>query len=900
LTPERWRQIQAVLAGALERDPEQREEFLAEACGGDVELQAAVATLIRADARDLIPAGRQGDLKALLDRHQLLEQFLEDGPTLPADREQTAGRANRPGQIGPYRILRELGRGGMGCVYLAEQEGEDFRRRVALKVVEPGGSGAEVGRRFREERRILAGLEHPGIARFYDAGRADDGSWFLALEYVEGEDLRAFVERRGLDVRSRVQLFLQVLDAVDFAHRRLIVHRDLKPDNVLVGADGRAKLLDFGISRILDENPDRASQVTVTELRSFTPAYASPEQLRGEPATMATDVFSAGIVLYEMLAGRRPFDRRQATSPEPDPTAPSAIATAPVLRRGLAGDLDAIVLKALRPLAESRYPSAAAFADDLRRWLAGQPVQARRGGRRYRVAKFVARHRVGVAAAAALLAAGALGTAGVAWQAREAQRQRDAAQAQLARATAANDFMEILLSFGAPEGRPFEVGDLLDQGALVAERQRAAGDPMGPDALVTVGQLFMAGQNWEKATPLLEHAVEAARKSGEPAVRARALCTLAGLRAQRGDRAAGEALMAEAFAQLPADPRYALARAACLAGRTAFDDQAGDSEAMIRDASAALDLLDQVPFPALIVRVDALGSLAYAHYLAGHTRQADEAYTKVWALFEQNGLERTTPASGILNNWATVHYRGDISRAEALYRRAVALRRSIEGPTVAPAVTFNHAGALLRLGRFDESRRLYEETIATAASRQSHRTRFNAMMELADVSIEEGDLDRAAAQLAQVARQSGHPSFDDGRRTRLLHFEGRLALARGEAAQARARFAEAALRFEQHEPKTVLRALALIGLARAEQALGRGEEALAAARRALSLAESFVEKEAPSYVVGLARLAEADVLSANGQVAAARASYRRAQDHLQRTLGPQHSATLAARKGGSG
>jgi len=321
--------------------------------------------------------------------------------------------ASLPPKIGPYRIVRELGRGGMGRVFLAEQQGADFTRMVALKVVAPGGAGPERERRFREERRILAALEHPGIARFYDAGRADDGTWFLALEYVEGEDFLTFVRRGGLDVRARVELFLQVLDAVDFAHRRLIVHRDLKPGNVLVARDGRAKLLDFGISKILDVE-EETNPATRTELRALTPAYASPEQLRGERVTIAADVYSLGVMLYEALAGSRPATEVGARAAAP--SAPSsafrtrvveetAERTRAIRRRDLAGDLDAITLKALRAEPESRYRSAAAFADDLRRWLSGQPVEARRGSRRYRVGKFVARHRLALGAAAAVLVA---------------------------------------------------------------------------------------------------------------------------------------------------------------------------------------------------------------------------------------------------------------------------------------------------------------------------------------------------------------------------------------------------------------------------------------------------------------------------------------------------------------
>ena len=383
-------QLSDLFARASELDRAGRAALLAEIGAADADLAAQLERLLEAAETD----------ENLLDR----SPWRAFGAT-PFDEAP-------PAQIGPYRIVRELGRGGMGRVFLAEQSGADFKRLVALKVVAPGGAGAEVERRFREERRILAGLEHPGIARFYDAGRAPDGTWFLALEYVQGEDLLAFVRARALAVRQRVELFLQVIDAVDFAHRRLIVHRDLKPGNVLVGEDARAKLLDFGISKILD--PDAGeSPATRTEMRAMTPAYASPEQLRGQAVTIAADVYSLGVMLYEILAGQRPAAHALVEA-EPNPpstaarTRPAGTAQtepAAVRWRELTGDLDAITLKALRAEPESRYRSAAAFADDLRRWLGGQPVEARRGSRRYRLGKLVARHRVAIGAAAAVLVA---------------------------------------------------------------------------------------------------------------------------------------------------------------------------------------------------------------------------------------------------------------------------------------------------------------------------------------------------------------------------------------------------------------------------------------------------------------------------------------------------------------
>lgn len=402
-------------AHALEMAEQERESFLAELAIAHPTVAGELRRLLAVD-----------DGPGMLDRSpwQWIAESTGAGAAVAATVAATARLAEC---LGPYRIVRELGRGGMGRVFLAEQQGDDFTRLVALKVVNPAGAGPEVERRFREERRILAALEHPGIARFYDAGRAEDGRWYLALEYVEGEDFLSFVRRGELALRARVELFLQVLDAVDFAHRRLVVHRDLKPGNVLVDRDGRAKLLDFGISKILDADGSQAP-ATRTELRALTPAYASPEQVRGEVVTIASDVYSLGVMLYEVLAGSRPASAWSTlgpstpgtstagtSSPAADSSPPSSARRAlegekgaapePIRWREIAGDLDAITLKALRAEPEARYRSAAAFADDLRRWLEGQPVEARRGSRRYRLAKLVARHRLAIAAAVAVLLA---------------------------------------------------------------------------------------------------------------------------------------------------------------------------------------------------------------------------------------------------------------------------------------------------------------------------------------------------------------------------------------------------------------------------------------------------------------------------------------------------------------
>jgi tetratricopeptide (TPR) repeat protein/tRNA A-37 threonylcarbamoyl transferase component Bud32 len=391
-------------AQAQELSGADREAFLVGLAGHDPAMAHELRELLRADDRET----------SVLERSPYGPEEIGDAELLPA-------------QIGPYHVVREIGRGGMGRVYLAEQRGEGFVRRVAVKRLDQWRASPASARRFRDEVKFLAALEHPGIARFLDGGRAADGSAYLALEYVEGSDLLSHAREHELSVAARLRLFLEVLAAVEFAHARRIVHRDLKPGNLLVGADGRPKLLDFGISKLID--PEAGDSLTTrTDLRALTPAYASPEQIRGAAVTVASDVYSLGVVLYELLSGVHPFrsasgDARELEravlerDPEPPSTAarratkddsrgPGGEPPAANAAARLGRDLDAICLKALRKEPQARYRSVTELADDLRRFLAGLPVAAHRGGVAYRLGKAARRYRVhlAVAAAAALLA----------------------------------------------------------------------------------------------------------------------------------------------------------------------------------------------------------------------------------------------------------------------------------------------------------------------------------------------------------------------------------------------------------------------------------------------------------------------------------------------------------------
>lgn len=430
-SPERWARLSELLDRVLELPAPRRAELLAGLTGADAELRGEVEAVLAASEREGYLSRPVVDVAA-----PLIAAAGGRGARPPVD---------RVGEIvGPFRIVAELGQGGMGEVWLAERVDADFDQRVALKLLRPGLDVAELDSRFRRERRILAGLDHPHIARFLDGGVASNGLPYIAMEAVAGEPITAYCDRHRLDTDDRVRLFLEICDAVAYAHRSLVVHRDLKPANVLVDASGRAKLLDFGIAKVLvaEEGQDETS-LTRLDDRLLTPAYAAPEQLLGRPVTTATDVHALGVLLYELLTGVRPFEapgrlELERAVVERSPPRPStraganagsagAVASRPAreLAGRLRGDLDAIVLKAMRKEPPERYASAESMASDLRAFLSGRPVAAREGEKAYRARKFLRRYRIAAAAVAAVALSLVGGLAAALWQARVARHEAE-------------------------------------------------------------------------------------------------------------------------------------------------------------------------------------------------------------------------------------------------------------------------------------------------------------------------------------------------------------------------------------------------------------------------------------------------------------------------------------------
>ncbi len=428
--------VDEIFDRALDVPIEERASFLDRACGGDDELHDAVERLLEWSSRPPSIFARGALARGLLIGE--------------ADNDSGAERSI-PERVGPYRILRELGRGGMGVVYLAERDDGHFEQQLALKVMRPGSETPETLRRFEQERQIIASLSHPSIAHLYDGGVTEDGRPYSAMEFVEGQPIDRYCDDNRLDLNERLRLFEVVAGAVHYAHQNLIVHRDLKPSNILVTRGGEIKLLDFGIAKLLDPDGPGATRMTRTSGLPMTPLYAAPEQLRGDAVTTASDVFQLGLLLFELLSGE-PARRQTASTPaealrsagEPARRPSTALHRAPAgraaasaaarrttrraLERSLRSELDLIVLAALRPEPERRYPSAAELVEDLRRYRRGFPLSARPDTLVYRVQRFVRRHRVGLAVALVFLTLLIAYSVTVTFQARKISRERDRAQ----------------------------------------------------------------------------------------------------------------------------------------------------------------------------------------------------------------------------------------------------------------------------------------------------------------------------------------------------------------------------------------------------------------------------------------------------------------------------------------
>ena len=500
----RWQRIQELFEQASALSAGERHTWLNERCGDDLAL--------RDDVLGMLDGGKDGS--AVFDER--MDRAIAGAWSVVDDAQ--------PGRlIGRYRVLRMLGRGGMGAVYLAERADEQFKQQVAVKLIGGVVPGGALARRFRGERQILANLNHPNIARLLDGGAGDDGVPYLAMEYIDGTRIDHYCEQHTLGVRQRLHLFQQVCAAVQYAHQHLVVHRDIKPSNILVTAEGSPKLLDFGIAKLLDaERTGELDELTRLHERLWTPGYASPEQMRGERIGTVSDVYSLGVLLYHLLTGEQPY-ALAGRNPEEfmhlvatlDPSRPSAMVgkSSRTLARTLAGDLDNIVLRAMHREPQRRYPSAAALAEDVQRYLDDLPVQARPDAWTYRIGKFARRNAAALAATSVVLVSIA---ALVIFYTARLTAERDVAERERAVAASVSQFMRDVFRVANPSaarGNSVTVREVLDAAVKRIDTDLHTEPRLRTQLLVSMGQAYNGLGLWDQSRQLLERAVEQERAS---------------------------------------------------------------------------------------------------------------------------------------------------------------------------------------------------------------------------------------------------------------------------------------------------------------------------------------------------------------------------------------------------
>jgi serine/threonine protein kinase len=914
-SPQRWQIVSPYLDRALDMTAEERRGWFVTLREKDVTLADDIALLL--DEREAL--SREG--------------FLEH---LPA---ATVAPPSLEGQVlGAYTLVSPIGQGGMGSVWLAKRSDGRFAGQVAVKLLNPSLIGRTGGERFQREGQILARLRHPHIAHLIDAGVSGAGQPYLVLEHVDGQRIDAYSDAAKLDVPARLQLFRDVLDAVAHAHANLVVHRDIKPSNVLVTQDGRVKLLDFGIAKLLDPDAPSAEATALTREGDavLTPEYAAPEQATGGAITTATDVHALGVLLYLLLAGRHPAgDTRKPPAEllkailEREPIRVSDAATRKAdaetlanaakrattpdrLRRTLQGDLDTIVAKALKKDPQERYASITALAEDLRRYLDHQPISARPDTLRYRAAKFVRRHRLPVAMAMLTTLALLAGLAGTLSQARraEAERlradqhagaaaaQRDFALRQLSRAEAINDLNSFVLSDAAPRGKPFTARELLERAEHIVTRQE--GDETNRvELLVAIGRQYDRLDEGDRARKVLSKAYASSRLLDDPAARAKAGCALANAIAFAGELDRAEELFQEAQRELPDQPEFALHRISCLLRGSEIAQERGDSPAAIARVLDARRTLKAARFAPAMLDYNVSTALAESYRMAGRNRDAADVFEAAHARLVALGRGDTETAGTLLNNWGlALHVLGRPLEAERLFRQSIAISSTDKAEhRVSPMLLNNLARSLRELHRLPEAAD-YAERACAAARRAGEESVVNqSLMQRASIYRMMGDLPRATETFAELEPRlkrmlpDGHIFFASlaSQRALLEQARGDLDAAIVQADRSLA-LAEASSQGLDYLPSFLLRRSDI------QLQAGRRDLAEADAGRALGLVRQAVEPGTRSFELGRAHLAVGRALQAAGKLEGASAAGAAALEHLGPTLGGDHPDTLAARR----
>lgn len=756
-----WERLQAAFDEIIDAPFNERDEMVRAAAAGDVDFERELRELLTADAVRL----------PLLDRSN-----AEWASALLADAPWPDGELP---QFGPYRLQQLLGEGGMGVVYLGERV--DVQRQVAVKLLRDAWLSPARRARFSTEQRALAQLDHPNIARLYDAGTLANGTPWFVMEYVEGMPLHRYCESNRCTVAQRLQLFRAVCSAVQHAHDQAIIHRDLKPSNILVTADGTVKLLDFGIAKQLgDKQPE--SDRTHTGLRMMTPAYAAPEQVRGDRVGVFTDVYSLGVVLYELLAERLPLDLSSRTpgqadamilDTEPEPVSRAAreqgAGGATSLRRGEWNDLDVLCTTAMHKDPARRYRSVDALLRDVDHFVAREPLEAHPDALPYRVSRFLRRRwrETALGAALLLVATGAAVTYTV-----RVGRARDAAVREAERRTRLQEFMLALFT-GGDEAGPADslrVVTLVDRG--VQEARMLDGDAAGQaDLYATLGSVYQKLGRFERADTMLQAALAAHARAGnrDSLTRAALLLTLGDLRIDQALYRSADTALTQASALVASrgtslDDHAALLQSRILGtvGRRQEEQGLYDS-ATVTLQQAVARFPSSAPDPS--ERASLLGELANVHFYAGRYAESDSLNRLVLTVqLARSGERHPAVAEAYINLGATEFERGRFREAERWYRKAIDIDSAFYG-----AAHFRTAAHLSMLGRalvpqerYDEATSVLKRALAIqqATFGRDHPRVASVLNELGNVALKHKAFDSADAYFTRMAKVYGTANGD--------------------------------------------------------------------------------------------------------------------------------------------
>ena len=683
MNSDQWEKIQSLFEKALGLNISEREIFLKKECGDDIEMYDEVISLLKADEKE----------------HSIFSGSASD--FIPVDDATLDGKT-----FGNYRAIKQIGTGGMGSVYLAERIDGHFEQQVALKVVKPGMNSQEIISRFEEERQILARLQHPNIARLLDGGISEMGLPYFTMEYVDGKPITEYCDEKNLTIDQRLKLFRKVCEAILYAHQNLVIHRDIKPSNILVKEDGTVKLLDFGIAKVFEEDEDQ-KYVTRTGMRVMTPEYASPEQVKGEPVSTATDIYSLGLILYQLLSGCPPYELKSTSALEmerviclTEPQKPSSMMTkihaiklksdeeispeiisknrgtsVSRLKKRISGDLDNICLTAIRKEPERRYSSIAQLITDIDNHLTGQPITARKSTASYRAKKFVLRHKAGVIVIAIAVLIIALVTTFYTIQLAE---ERDKAQLEAEKSKKVSEFLSGIFKVSDPEqsrGETITARELLDNGVKKIDRELSDQPEVLANMLGVTGNVYESLGLYEKALPLLSRSYELSDSifGSQSPETAKSLNDLANLN----------------FAMGNYEPAIEKFDKAIVIRKSVF------GESSLETAESMNDL-------AMVLREE--GKYDEAEKLLNHSLSIRKKFI--------HGKSSEVALS--MNNLAMVKEdKGEYDEAKKLFKESLEMLENLYGkihPSVSETMG-NFAGLLQEMGKYEDASKLFNETL---------------------------------------------------------------------------------------------------------------------------------------------------------------------------------------------